>query len=147
MSCQTRKPPRLAIFIFEVSASALMANTLPLVPRINKSGYAPHIPTLRKDFLMFFVHIQIWDIASRTILNVYDGHQQEIYSLDYSRDGRLIVSGSGDRTARIWDTKDPANNKICELLHLYKVIIQIRSLTGFYDHPPPSSDYQRSREH
>jgi glucose repression regulatory protein TUP1 len=31
------------------------------------------------------------------------GHEQDIYSLDFSRDGRIIVSGSGDRTARIWD--------------------------------------------
>ena len=34
---------------------------------------------------------------------MFDGHQQEIYSLDFSLDGRLIVSGSGDKTARIWD--------------------------------------------
>lgn len=34
---------------------------------------------------------------------MFDGHQQEIYSLEFSRDGRLIVSGSGDKTARVWD--------------------------------------------
>lgn len=28
---------------------------------------------------------------------------QEIYSLDFSRDGRHLVSGSGDKSARIWD--------------------------------------------
>lgn len=28
---------------------------------------------------------------------------QEIYSLDFSRDGRFLVSGSGDKSARIWD--------------------------------------------
>jgi WD40 repeat protein len=28
---------------------------------------------------------------------------QEIYSLDFSRDGRYLVSGSGDKSARIWD--------------------------------------------
>lgn len=37
---------------------------------------------------------------------MFDGHQQEIYSLDFSLDGRLIVSGSGDKTARIWDMHD-----------------------------------------
>ncbi|KAJ7230707.1 chromatin associated protein [Mycena pura] len=50
--------------------------------------------------------LQIWDIAKRSIRMVFDGHQQEIYSLDFSFDGRLIVSGSGDRTVRIWDMDD-----------------------------------------
>ncbi|KZP33848.1 WD40 repeat-like protein [Athelia psychrophila] len=45
----------------------------------------------------------IWDIDAGTIRRVFDGHQQEIYSLAFSSDGRLVVSGSGDKTARIWD--------------------------------------------
>jgi glucose repression regulatory protein TUP1 len=31
------------------------------------------------------------------------GHEQDVYSLDFSRDGTIIVSGSGDQTARVWD--------------------------------------------
>jgi hypothetical protein len=46
---------------------------------------------------------QIWDIAKKRIARIYDGHTQDIYSLQYSRDGRFIVSGSGDGTARVWD--------------------------------------------
>ena len=34
---------------------------------------------------------------------MFTGHEQDIYSLDFSRDGELIVSGSGDKTARIWN--------------------------------------------
>jgi glucose repression regulatory protein TUP1 len=47
---------------------------------------------------------QLWDIKSKRIARFFDGHSQDIYSLQFSRDGRLIVSGSGDRTARVWDT-------------------------------------------
>jgi general transcriptional corepressor TUP1 len=52
--------------------------------------------------------VQIWDIQKKSIRNVFDGHQQEIYSLDFSQDGRLIVSGSGDKTARIWSMQGGA---------------------------------------
>lgn len=45
---------------------------------------------------------QLWDIATRTIRQVFRGHAQEIYSLDYSLDGTLIASGSSDRTVRLW---------------------------------------------
>lgn len=50
--------------------------------------------------------LQIWDIAKGRIQRVLDGHQQEVYSLDFSRDGRLIISGSHDNTIRIWDLYD-----------------------------------------
>ena len=49
---------------------------------------------------------QIWDVARERIRDSFQGHTQEVYSLAFSWDGRLIVSGSGDRTARIWDVTD-----------------------------------------
>ncbi|KAF8518385.1 WD40-repeat-containing domain protein [Hysterangium stoloniferum] len=47
--------------------------------------------------------IRIWDIAKECIRSILDGHQREIYTLDVSKDGRLLVSGSGDGTAKIWN--------------------------------------------
>lgn len=47
--------------------------------------------------------IRIWDLATRTIVKVLKGHEQDIYSLDFFPDGSKLVSGSGDRTVRIWD--------------------------------------------
>ncbi|KAJ3192612.1 WD repeat-containing protein 38 [Irineochytrium annulatum] len=35
---------------------------------------------------------------------VLKGHGQDIYSLDWARDGRWVVSGSGDRSVKVWDS-------------------------------------------
>ena len=46
---------------------------------------------------------QVWDIAKRRIHQVIEGHQRVVYSVEFSKDGRFIVSGSADETTRIWD--------------------------------------------
>ncbi len=53
--------------------------------------------------------MQVWDIQTRTIRNTFAGHEQDIYSLDFARDGRTIASGSGDRTVRLWDIETGGN--------------------------------------
>lgn len=47
--------------------------------------------------------IRIWDLASKKIVKVLKGHEQDIYSLDFFPEGNRLVSGSGDKTVRIWD--------------------------------------------
>ncbi|KAF8536493.1 chromatin associated protein [Trichophaea hybrida] len=47
--------------------------------------------------------IKVWNIASRSIRHTLNGHESDIYSLDFSRNSRHIVSGSRDRTVRVWD--------------------------------------------
>ncbi|KAG9024915.1 general transcription repressor [Tulasnella sp. UAMH 9824] len=56
--------------------------------------------------------IRIWDIASRTIRQVFSGHYQEVYSLDFSRNGLVLVSGSGDKTARVWNVETGAHQTL-----------------------------------
>ena len=53
-----------------------------------------------------FPYAQVWEIAKKRLRHVFEGHEQEIYSLDFSNDGRYIVSGSGDETMRVWDLSD-----------------------------------------
>lgn len=49
--------------------------------------------------------IRIWDIEKKEIVMFLQGHDQDVYSLDYFPSGDKLVSGSGDRTVRIWDLK------------------------------------------
>ncbi|KAH9032502.1 WD40-repeat-containing domain protein [Lactarius hengduanensis] len=58
--------------------------------------------------------IRIWDVANRFIQNVFDRHTEGVYSIDFSRDGRLIISSSGDRTTHIWDVQDGSNRVLAE---------------------------------
>ncbi|KAI0515129.1 hypothetical protein F5B22DRAFT_608481 [Xylaria bambusicola] len=53
--------------------------------------------------------IWVWDIAKRTIRNTFAGHTKPIYSVDFSHDGRTIVSGSLDHTVRLWDIESSTN--------------------------------------
>jgi glucose repression regulatory protein TUP1 len=44
-------------------------------------------------------------MAKQNIVTYLTGHDQDIYSLDYSRDGRFLASGSGDRTTKLWEVE------------------------------------------
>ena len=47
--------------------------------------------------------IHLRDMTSGKILAELDGHEDQIRSLAFSPDGKLLVSGSQDKTVRIWE--------------------------------------------
>ena len=52
--------------------------------------------------------IDLWDVPSGTLKATLEGHTGAIYSISFSPDGATLVSGSGDRTVRLWDvTRQP----------------------------------------
>jgi transcription initiation factor TFIID subunit 5 len=58
----------------------------------------------------------MWDLGSgKKIKNLTfssSSGNSEIYSLEYSRDGRLISAGCSDEAVRIWDTKSSESSYI-----------------------------------
>ena len=56
--------------------------------------------------LPLFPLTQVWDVGKRHARNVFKGHFGGILALDFSPDGRFLISGSFDGTVRIWNMRD-----------------------------------------
>ncbi len=50
--------------------------------------------------------ILTWDVSSGKEIKSFNGHLSNVYSIDWSSDGRRIVSTSYDKTVKIWDAAD-----------------------------------------
>jgi WD40 repeat protein/serine/threonine protein kinase/DNA-binding XRE family transcriptional regulator len=48
-------------------------------------------------------YVRLWDVATGRGLQQFNGHTDEVTSSSFSPDGRLLVTSSKDRTARIWE--------------------------------------------
>ncbi|MFM6139741.1 MAG: WD40 repeat domain-containing protein, partial [Sphaerospermopsis kisseleviana] len=46
--------------------------------------------------------IKIWDISTGEVLQTLTGHSGVVNSISLSADGKVIASGSSDKTVRIW---------------------------------------------
>lgn len=51
------------------------------------------------------VSISLWDLASGRRIKKMWGHEERIYSMDFSADGSLLVTGSEDCSVRCWDVR------------------------------------------
>jgi WD40 repeat protein len=49
--------------------------------------------------------LKVWEVATRRLVRQLDGHQNYCLSLDFSRDGTLLASGSRDGTAILWSAR------------------------------------------
>lgn len=49
--------------------------------------------------------IMLWDLGSGKLLKKMLGHKSTVYSLDFSKESSILVSGGSDCTVRLWDVK------------------------------------------
>ncbi|HOC56573.1 MAG TPA: WD40 repeat domain-containing protein [Verrucomicrobiota bacterium] len=48
---------------------------------------------------------RLWQGATGRILRRFEGHKEYVYHVEFSPDGKKIVTGSDDLTARVWETE------------------------------------------
>ena len=49
--------------------------------------------------------ICLWDTTSGQLVHTLTGHDGAVWTVDFSADGRLLVSGSEDGSLRLWDVQ------------------------------------------
>ena len=60
--------------------------------------------------------VRIWDLSSRKIINVKQGHEFRVWSVAADPNGTFAVSGSTDTSVRYWDLSSNSNNNDGDLI-------------------------------
>jgi WD40 repeat protein/beta-lactamase regulating signal transducer with metallopeptidase domain len=61
--------------------------------------------------------IKLWDVASRKEVASLKGHEDRVWSVSFSADGKTLATGGWDKTVRLWDVagrKEKAKLKLPE---------------------------------
>ena len=89
-----------------ISGAFALVQTGRFSPQVQRIELSECVIALHVFIVHIPIRLQIWDIKAGAICDVFEGHQQEVYSVEFSRDGRLLASGGGDGTVRIWNMND-----------------------------------------
>ncbi|KAJ3295141.1 hypothetical protein HDU76_006883 [Blyttiomyces sp. JEL0837] len=66
-------------------------------------------PDGARIFLALGGNVEIWDCDTGYGMQTLFGHQSHVESVQVSKDGKMIVSGSDDNTVRVWDSETGGN--------------------------------------
>jgi len=77
--------------------------------------------------------VKLWNIGTGHLIASLKGHEYAVRCLDFSNDGKLLVSGSDDKTIRFWElsylsNKDPITTQIQEASENYKLTLDMEEV-------------------
>jgi WD40 repeat protein len=66
-------------------------------------------------------YIRIFDLPRLQMIHEFKAHENSVFSLKYSPDGRYLLSGSRDARLKIWDRQDGYRLKEEIVAHIYTI--------------------------
>ena len=76
--------------------------------------------------------IRIWDLAKRKSVATLDSHVSVVRGLDYEPAANLLISGSRDKTAIVWDARTWKSRKVVPVLEGLEAVAFLEEGKFFY---------------
>jgi len=75
--------------------------------------------------------VRLWDVEKVSVIRLFEGHRNSVESVAFSPDGKFVVSGSRDKSIRVWELstgKELRQIDLEGLGHRYGLIGEIRQV-------------------
>ena len=79
-------------------------------------------------------YISLYDVKNGKLLRRFEGHRQKINALDFSPDGKFLISGGDDSQTKIWDVQ--SGKELANLITFDETDWLVTTPEGFFDGTP-----------